>query len=137
MPKKSTYTFSETDTAAIKQARKANKDKRIERRLAVLEMASLGKEAREIASATGFHKDYVYKLTAKFRKGGLEAVTGNHYHGNRRNMGAAEEAGILRPFLEAAGKGQVIGVFEIKAAYEKACGHAIGSGQIYPVFIVK
>ena len=98
-----------------------------------LEMKALGKEAKEVAAATGFNADHVYKLFYKYREGGLEALAGNHYHGNRRNMGVAEEAGILRPFLEAAGKGQVIEVSEIKAAYEKACGHAIGSGQIYRV----
>ena len=60
---------------------------------------------------------------------------GNHYHGNRRNLTVAEEAAILRPFQERAEAGQMVDVREIKAAYEAAVGHEIGSGQIY--FVLK
>ena len=133
MPKKSNYVFSTEETKAIQEARKTNKDKRIELRLRALELRAEGEDAKDISALTGFHPAYVCRLCAKYRKGGLEALAGNHYRGNRRNMGAAEEAGILEPFLEAAKKGQVVEVSAIKAAYEEACGHKIGGGQIYYV----
>ena len=36
-------------------------------------------------------------------------------------------------FQKQASAGQMVNVAEIKAAYEKAVGHSIGSGQIYCV----
>ena len=133
MPKKSKYTFSTTEIEAIQKARRANRDKRVERRLNVLEMLSLGREAGETASVTGFHRDYVYKLSAKYRKGGIEAITGNHYRGNRRNLPATEEEKILEPFRAAAEQGQVVEVSAIREAYERACGRNVGNSQIYRV----
>ena len=65
--------------------------------------------------------------------GGLEAMTGNHYKGNRRNIREEEEAELLRPFEEKAEKGQIVETSKIKEEYEKRVGHKIGSGQIYRV----
>ncbi len=70
---------------------------------------------------------------AKYRDGGIEAITGNHYGGNRRNMSAEKEAELLEPFCQRARQGQLIEISEIKAAYERAVGHRIGGSQIYYV----
>ena len=127
------YRYTEEDKAIIARARKANKDKRAENRLHALELRAAGKSAEEVASATGFHKAYISQLTAKYRTGGIEAISGNHYGGNHRNMTQEEEAGLLKPFREKAEKGQIVEVSEIKASYEQAVGHSIGGGQIYYV----
>jgi len=66
---------------------------------------------------------------AKYRDGGIEAIIGNHYGGNRRNMSVEEEAKLLEPFFQRASQGQLIEVSEIKAAYEKAVGHTIGGSH--------
>ena len=45
----------------------------------------------------------VSQLVAKYRDHGLEAISGNHYGGNHRNMSFEEEAAIfalLRPGAE-------------------------------------
>ena len=127
------YRYTEGDKAIIAAARKANKDKRAEKRLHALELRANGKSAKEIASATGFHAAYISQLIAKYLAGGIEAISGNHYGGNRRNMEPEEEASLLKPFQEKAKQGQIVEVSEIKASYEQAVGHTIGGSQIYYV----
>ena len=72
------YRYTEKDREIIIAARKANKDKRAEKRLHALELRAEGKSAAEVAAATGFHPAYISELTAKYRKGGIEAISGNH-----------------------------------------------------------
>ena len=127
------YRYSEEERAKIAAARKRNKDKRAEKRLYALELRAEGKSAKEVSAATGFHKAYISQLTAKYRKGGIEAISGNHYGGNRRNMSVEEEAALLKPFQAEAEKGQIVEVSQIKARYEEAVGHSIGGSQIYYV----
>ena len=127
------YRYTEKDREIIASARKANKNKRAEKRLQALELRAAGKSATEVASATGFHVAYISQLTAKYQSGGIEAISGNHYGGNRRNMTPEDEAALLGPFREKAEKGQIVEVSEIKASYEQAVGHTIGGSQIYYV----
>ena len=127
------YRYSEADLEKIVVARKKNKDKRAEKRLQALELRAEGKSAEEVSAATGFHKSYISQLTAKYRKGGIEAISGNHYGGNHRNMSAEEEAALLEPYQAEAEAGQIVEVSKIKAQYEEAVGHNIGGSQIYYV----
>ncbi len=127
------HRYSENDQEIIKAARKANKDKQVERRLKALELQASGKNAKEISAITGFHPAYISQLMAKYRDGGIEAIIRNHYGGNRRNMSVEEEAKLLEPFRQRASQGQLIEISEIKAVYEKAVGHTIGGTQIYYV----
>ena len=127
------YTFTSKDLEIIKDARKKNKDKRAEVRLHVLELRAEGKRAKEIAEILGVSAPYVSQLSAKYFSGGIEAIAGNHYRGNRRNMSVEEEEAILKPFYERAEKGEIVEVSEIKQAYQEKVDHEISSGQIYLV----
>ena len=127
----SRYKFSEEEIKAIEQRRKENKDKRAEARLKALELRAKGANAKEVAEATGFHAAYVTQLVAKYREHGLEAISGNHYGGNHRNMSVAEEACILSPFKERAEKGELVEIGEIAKAYQSAVDHPVSRGQIY------
>ena len=129
----SQYKFSNEEIKRIEEARRANKDKRAEVRLKALELRAKGSKAKAVAEATGFHEAYVTQLVAKYRDHGLEAIAGNHYGGNRRNMTVEEEAAILAPFKERAGKGEMVEISEIAAAYRSAVDHPISNGQIYRV----
>lgn len=131
MKKASRYKFSEEEIKAIEQRRKENKDKRAEARLKALELRAKGANAKEVAEATGFHAAYVTQLVAKYREHGLEAISGNHYGGNHRNMSVAEEACILSPFKERAEKGELVEISEIAKAYQSAVDHPVSRGQIY------
>lgn len=127
----SRYKFSEEEIKTIEQRRKENKEKRAEARLKALEMRAKGANAKEVAEATGFHAAYVTQLVAKYREYGLEAISGNHYGGNHRNMSVAEEASILAPFKERAEKGELVEISEIAKAYQSAVDHPVSRGQIY------
>ena len=129
----SNYKFSSEEIAAIKAARREIKDKRADARLKALELRAEGMKSSKVAQATGFHAAYVSQLVAKYRDHGLEAISGNHYGGNHRNMSFEEEAEILAPFKARAEKGELVEISEIKAAYQRAVGHSIGTSQIYYV----
>ena len=129
----SRYKFSAEEIAAIAEARNANKEKQVERRLKALELRAQGKSSEEIAEICGYHPAYITTLVAKYRAGGLNAITGSHYGGNRRNMSYAEEEELLAPFREQAEKGELVEVSAIEAAYQEAVGHSIGTSQIYYV----
>lgn len=127
----SRYKFSEKEIKEIEQARKANKDKRAESRLKALELRAKGASSEDVSAATGFHAAYVTQLVAKYRDKGLDAISGNHYGGNRRNMSVEEEAAILAPFKERAEQGELVEVSEIAKAYQAAVDHPVSKGQIY------
>ena len=93
----SRYKFSEEEIEQIVTARKANKDKRAEARLKALELRARGLQSEEVAKATGFHAGYITTLVRKYRQGGLKAIAGNHYGGNRRNMSVEKRPRFLRP----------------------------------------
>ena len=125
------YKFSDEEIKAIEQARKENKDKRAEARLKALELRAKGASSKDVAEATGFCSAYVSQLVAKYRSKGLEAVSGNHYGGNHRNMSMEEEAAILAPFKARAEKGELVEISEIAKAYQSAVDHPVSNGQIY------
>ena len=127
------YRYTDEDRAIIAAARKANKDKRAEKRLYALELRASGKSAEEVAEATGFHAASISRLTATYKNGGIEAISGNHYGGNHKNMTVEEEAKILEPFRVQSEKGQMLSVAEIRKSYEDAVGHSTSHCQIYRV----
>ena len=129
----SRYKFSEEEIREIEQARKDNKDKRAEARLKALELRAKGAESKEVSEATGFHAGSVTRLVAKYRDYGIEAIAGNHYGGNHRNMSVEEEAAILAPFKERAEKGELVEISEIAKAYQSEVTHPVSKGQIYCV----
>lgn len=127
------YQYSDAQIREIKAARKANKNKRIDKRLQVLEMRMEGKTQREMQQATGFCRSNINLILKKYAEEGLSAIAESHYKGNRRNLSVEEEAELLEPFKAKAEAGQMIEVGEIKAAYVEKVGHSIGNGQIYYV----
>ena len=129
----SRYKFSEEEIQELEKARKSNKDKRAEARLKALILRAKGASAIEVSQATGFHAGSVTRLVAKYRDHGIEAITGNHYGGNRRNMSFEEEAAILAPFKERAEKGEMVEISEIAKAYQNAVAHKVSDTQVYCV----
>ena len=92
------YKFTEQDIEIISKARADNHNDRAEIRLFALQLRAEGMQAKEIAQIAGVSAPYVSQLVAKYFKGGIEAIAGNHYGGNRRNMSYEEEEAILLPF---------------------------------------
>ena len=127
------YPFTEEEIAEIQETRRKNRDKNVDRRLKALELKAEGHTGQEIAEITDYHPGYISKLAAKYRKGGIEAITGNHYRGNRRNMTYEEEIDFLTRFINEADVGYITDVSAIKTAYDEKIGHETGHGQIYNV----
>ena len=127
------YTFTAHDLETIREARKKNKDKRAEVRLHALQLRAEGKRSKDIAAEVCVSAPYVSQLAAKYFAGGIEAIAGNHYGGNRRNMSYEEEELILKPFYETAEKGNMVEISEIEEAYQEKVEHKIGNVQIYRV----
>ena len=127
------HKITEEQVCELETARKKNKNKNVEKRLRTLVLFAGGLKREEIAKQTGFAKSYISEIVAKYVKLGLEAITGNNYHGNRRNMSVAEEARFLAAWRERAENGEMIEVNEIKKAYCERVGHSIGGQQIYLV----
>lgn len=125
------YKFNQEEIEKIGTARRLNKNKRVENRLKALSLRAEGKSLQEISDVTGYNPAYVTALVRKYRKGGLEALTENHYPGNRRNLTYEQEAEILAPFKERAERGEMVAISEIETAYQNAVDHPIGNSQIY------
>ena len=96
-------------------------------------MRAKGNKLAEIMQATGYSISNITKLVRTYRAGGLAAIVENHYGGNHRNMSYEEEAALLKPFEKKAEAGQMVEISEIKAAYQEAVGHSVGTSQIYYV----
>lgn len=133
MKKVRKYSFTEEEIAEIREARRKNRVKNVDRRLRALELKAEGRSGKEIAEITKYNRWYISKLAAKYHKGGIEAIAGDHYGGNRRNMTYEEETEFLAQFINEADGGQIADVPVIKAAYDKKIGHKTGQGQIYSV----
>ena len=127
------YVFTEKQIQEITNAAKANKRKNVDRRLRALLLRAKGNKLAEIAQATGYSFSNITKLVRTYREGGIAAIVENHYGGNHRNMSYEEETALLKPFEKEAEAGQMVEISEIKAAYQEAVGHSVGTAQIYYV----
>jgi transposase len=119
----------------IEAARKENQNKNVDSRLRVLLLHAKGNGRAEIAKQTEYSVTYISKIVAKYTDNGIEAIVGNHYQGNHRNMSIEDEKALIDSFKKKAEKGQIVEVSEIKAAYEEAIGRSLDKsrGQIYNV----
>ena len=127
--------ISKTQVAEIEEARRKNKYKNIDKRLRAILLHAQGKSHEEISELTEYAASYIGDIVAKYVDNGITSITGNNYHGNRRNLSLDEEKALLDKFKEQAQQGQTIDVSDIKKAYEEAIGRTLDSsrGQIYRV----
>lgn len=131
MPK--TYKIDRAELKEIEEARKANQNKQVEKRLHAVLLRGQGKKNAEIAEQLETSSKVVSRWVSLYVKEGLDSLLPKKREARRRNMSYAEEEGLLSSFEEQAKLGRVVEVSDIKAAYEKKVGHTIGGGQIYRV----
>lgn len=131
MPK--TYKIDRAALKEIAEARMANQNKQVEKRLHAVLLRGQGKKNAEIAEQLETSSKVVSRWVSLYVKEGLDSLLPKKREAQRRNMSYAEEEGLLSTFEEQAKLGRVVEVSDIKAAYEKKVGHTIGSGQIYRV----
>jgi transposase len=117
------YKISAEEARAIREAMKDVKNVNAYRRLQAVALRGEGKHNEEIGERTGFHPDWVGKLTRIFCNEGIEGlVKDGRTGGNNRNMSEIEAAEFLKKFEEEAKKGQVITVEAIAKEYDEAVG---------------
>ena len=123
--------ISEAEMEKIREAERGNKDKRIARKLRVLELQYRGKSVKEIAEMVGLCETQVYRLIEEYRRVGLEEYSRKKYGGNHRALSWEEEEEILSKFREQAAAGKVVRIQEIKAAFDERRGKDTGRAYIY------
>ena len=132
MPK--TYHFTKEQEEEVEKQIEKTTDAKLHKKLEVLRLRMEGYGNAEIAKITKYSKSRVSKLSSIYAKEGIRYFEEEQRKGgNRRNITNEEERKLLEEFEEAAKKGHVITVGEIKAAYDEKCGHESGSGTIYQV----
>ena len=131
MPK--TFKIGLEQVEEIKEARKKNKDKKVDKRLHAIELRGEGATNGAIALKLDTSTKVVSHWVSAYCKNGIQALLGGKYGGNRRNMSMSEEAAFLEGYKKQAEQGQIVEVSAIKAAYEEKVGHTIGGAQIYLV----
>ena len=85
-----------------------------------------------IAAALGVSLSTVNRAHMAYDHGGLKALKPKPNGGRKHeNMTLAEEKALLTRFARAAGAGEMLNIHDLKAAYEKAIGHATSDSTIY------
>ena len=132
MPK--THQFTEEQYEEVTKLLAKTKEAKLHKKLEVLQLRMEGYKNAEIGKITKYSKSRVSALVCIYVREGITYFEKeNRRGGNRRNLSFEEEAAFLAKFKESAEKGRVITAGEIKAAYDKKCGHVSGSGTIYQV----
>lgn len=75
---------------------KANKLKKVDRRLQVIKLMLEGKNTTEICEKLDYSRFWVSQLVKEYREKGLLEYARHKYGGNNRSLSEAEEAEILR-----------------------------------------
>lgn len=125
--------ISEEEYQEIRMAAKANKNKRVAKRLDVLELRYAKKSNAEIAERTGFNKLYVTTLIQTYKKQGLAEYTRIKQTSHRRNMTEAEEAKILAECEEEAEAGQMLTAETVRQKLEEHLGRETSCNYVYRV----
>ena len=115
-------TISEVEKAAIDAAAKANRNKRVAKRLEVLELRYAGKSNSEISIRTEYNERYVTTLMDCTKKQGLEEYIRIKQTSHRRNLTEAGEAKVLAESTKETEAGKVLTVKTIRERFEKRLG---------------
>src|SRR5580692_6941850 len=85
-----------------------------------------------IAAAMGVSLSTVNRAHMAYDRGGIKALKPKPNGGRKReNMTVAEEKALLSRFAKTAGAGELLNIHDLKAAYEKASGHATSNSTVY------
>jgi transposase len=101
-------------------------------RIQMILLRESGMAQPAIADAMGISLSTVNRAHMAYDHGGIKALKPKPSGGRKReNMTPAEEKILLRHFAKAAGAGELLNIHDLKAAYEKAIGHATSNSTVY------
>src|SRR5215472_12035052 len=85
-----------------------------------------------IAEAMGVSLSTVNRAHMAYDGGGIKALKPKPIGGRQReNMTLCEEKTLLTRFSKAAGAGEMLNIYDLKAAYEQAIGHETSNSTVY------
>ena len=85
-----------------------------------------------IAEAMGVSLSTVDRAHMTYDHGGIKALKPRPSGGRKREtMTLEEEKALLARFAKAAGAGEMLNIYDLKATYEKAIGHETSKSTIY------
>jgi transposase len=120
-----------TDLEILSELIKANKHKRVDKRLRVIKLHLEGKKQCEISEKLGYTPEWVCKLLKEYREKGLIEYARHKYGGNHRAMSVEEEEKILSQFEDESKSGKLVVANTIKKAFDEKRGKDTGRGYIY------
>ena len=101
-------------------------------RIQMVLLRESGMRQPAIAEAMGVSLSTVNRAHMAYDHGGLKALKSKPSGGRKReNMMLTEEKALLARFAKAAGAGEMLNIQDLKAAYEKAIGHATSNSTVY------
>src|SRR6478609_7043007 len=116
----------------LKTALRWNGDPQRRQRIQMVLLRESGMTQPAIAEAMGVSLSTVNRAHMAYDGGGLQALKSKPSGGRKReNMTLAEERVLLARFAKAAGAGEMLNIHDLKAAYEKAIGHATSNSTVY------
>lgn len=124
---------SAEELAALQVQLKAAKTKTEHRRVEAVWLSRRhGMKPGDIGEAVGYNRSHVYALLAAYRRHGVAALAAKQRGGrHRENMTVAEEAALLESLKARAGRGGLLVVSEVRAAYEKKLGRKVPAATVY------
>jgi transposase len=101
-------------------------------RIQMVLMRESGMTQPKIAEVMGASLSTVNRAHMAYDKGGVKALKPKPSGGRQReNMSLKQETTLLARFTKAAGAGELLNIQDLKAAYEKAIGHATSNSTVY------
>ena len=131
MARPTKHKITKQEYLAVKELAKANKLKRVDKRLQVIILRYEGMDDLAIADKLGYHYRYIGQLCADFKTKGLMEYAKHKYGGNRQAIDLEKEKEILGTFRAKAKAGQVVTATDIKRAFDEYRGKDTGRGYIY------
>jgi len=100
---------------------------------AVILPLEYGFSIAQVAAVTGISRGWVCQLRMRFIRNGGDAAKMRSQRGGRRraNMSIEEEKTLLAPFFDAAEKGGIVAVSDIRQALEAQLGRSVALGSVY------
>src|SRR5215831_14391716 len=123
---------SKSEVRRLKTALRWKIPARQRERIQMVLLRESGMAQPAIAAAMGVSLSTVNRAHMAYDQGGIKALKPKPNGGRKHeNMTLAEEKALLARFAKAAGAGEMLNIHELKAAYEKAIGHATSDSTVY------
>ena len=127
------YEITTEEYTAVVKARKATQNKRIARRLQVIELRYEGKTSKEIAEKLDMNWMYVSEVVKQFKTQGLEEFSRMKYTSHNRKLSYEQEEKILQECEQKAKEGHITTVEEVREAFNAEIGGTTACSYVYRV----